>query len=98
MACSTAFRTPTARKSTPRQLGQRAENTSSACLCGAAGGSGRRVAETLTGDSEFRLIVSGAIVTAGFAGCLDLLRRPQIRLGGAHLASFARNLPFVALG
>jgi hypothetical protein len=79
MALSTAFRTPTLLSSTDRQLGQRAENTSRPGLGGAAGRRRHGIAERLAGDRDLRLIATGAIVAAGFARGVDLLRRPQIR-------------------
>jgi hypothetical protein len=96
-ACSMAFRTPTLLKSTDRQLGQRAENTSGARFRGASGGRGKRVAVALSGDGEFRLVATRPVMTAGVARRFDLLRRSKVRFREAHLASFARNLAFVTL-
>lgn len=92
-----AFRTPTLLSSTDRQYGQRAENTSGARLRGTSGGSGEGIAETLSGDSWFRLIATRRVETAGIAGGFKLLRRSQIGFGKANLAPFARNLTLMTL-
>lgn len=92
-----ALRTPTLLNSTERQLGQRAENTSGARLCGAAGGCGGGVAEALAGGN-LGLISTRTIMTAGCAGGFDLFGRAKVRLRELHLGPFAGNLPLVALG
>lgn len=90
MALSMAFRTPTPLKSTDLQCGQCAENTVTLAsfldggLRRATGTSGLAIAEGRCGTARRAIALAASGRTACFAGSLNLLFGPQVRLGKSY--------------
>lgn len=92
------LRTPTPRKSTDRQLGQRGDNTAYSSAIHARPSAARTARPELAGRGEaLGRTVAAAIRAARFPGGGDLFVCPYIRLRQPDLVSGAGNLTFVPL-